>query len=69
MGVFTHTHKAMHDEGKLFLNDMLFLESLVTRLSYFVGCELRYEYDVLMHLKHTTHFLCDYKTLESSTYF
>ena len=67
MGVCTYTHKAIHDQRKLFLYDMLFLESLVTRLSYFVGCELRYEYDVLMHSKHTTHFLYDYNILVSST--
>ena len=33
MGVFTHIHKAMYDQGKIFLNNMPFLESIITRLS------------------------------------
>ena len=33
MGVCTHTQKAMHDQGKIFLNNMPFLESIITRLS------------------------------------
>ena len=46
MGIRTHTHNAMHDQRKLCLNNMLVLESLVTRLSKIVRCELLYEYGV-----------------------
>ena len=33
MGVFTHTHKAIHNKGNYSKKTMSFLESIVTRLS------------------------------------
>ena len=53
MGVCTHTHKVMHDQGKLCLNNMSFLGSVVTRLSLSIISELWYKNDVFLFIQGT----------------